>query len=728
MDAQKPGNALQAPAVRELPQRDDETGFLRSHAFLTELDGRIAQLTPEAGSFVVAYLGFRGLRELSETLGDGLTETISSTVSELLRPLETDGWLLGSLSADRLLLATPAYGDKGDALVAMTDALQRFSQPLLIEGMELFVQPVAGAAVYAQDGDTAQRLLMAARQALSSGFAKGQLGLVSYSDEMGRLMQRESRLIADLRSAISRQQLQVFYQPQIDLRAGQIEAVDACMRWTHPEYGEIDQPEILRLAELSSQIIAIGEWLMSRVVVDIQQVQKATGLKFRVSVTMSPRQFRQVDGVGRLTRLLREAGFDASNLEVSFTEMALRGVDRSAQEVLFKLKELGVILTLNDFGSGSSSLSFLKAFPIDRIKIHSSFIQNIARRSDDHAVVRAIISMAQSLKIATLADGISKETQHTVIARMGCEAAQGPLYTSLLDAGQLGDWVNAYTPGSFNRQDKDGDVGLKTILLVDDEANVLSALKRILRRDGYQIFSTTSAAEAFEILATNKVGVIVSDQRMPEMNGTEFLAQVKELYPNTMRMVLSGYTELQSVTDAINKGAIYKFLTKPWDDDQLRANIAEAFRRLQVELENAALHKEVETVNTELVRLNHVLEQRVMEKNERIARDTDYMLVLQEVLDNVSVGILGVDHEGEIALSNQLADAWLASEHSTLVGENIGNLPRALADAVGAALLQEDFSSTDVGFTFRQQSFVASLSPMGRRSLSKGVLVTMQEK
>ncbi len=726
MNEQTPGSSVQSTAQRQGPQRDADTGFLQAHAFVAALDERIAQCRQTQQHVGVTHLGFRGLRELSETLGDGLIETVSSTIAELLRPLEGDGWLLGSVSSDRFLIATIPCGDRGDALVALGDILQRFAQPLLIEGMELFVQPLAGASMFPGDGDNAQRLLVSARQAFATGMLKEHAGLLSYSEDIGRQMQRESRLIADLRSAVSREQLQVRYQPQLDLRAGQIVAVDASLNWMHPEYGEIDQSEIMRLAELSSQIIAIGEWMMVQVVADIKHVQRSSNALFRVSVPMSSRQFRQADAIGRLTRLLHDAGFDPGHLEISFSEMALRGVDKSSQEVLFKLKEMGVVLTLNDFGAGASSLSFLKAYPVNRIRIHSSFIQNIARRSDDHALVRAIISMAQSLKIATLADGIAKETQHAVIARMGCEAGQGNLYTQALSAAGLSDWINAYTPGSFNRQEGDGDAILKTILLVDDEANVLSALKRLLRKDGYQIFSTTSAAEAFEILASNKVGVIVSDQRMPEMNGTEFLSQVKELYPNTMRMVLSGYTELQSVTDAINKGAIYKFLTKPWDDDQLRANIAEAFRRLQVELENAALHKEVETVNTELVRLNHVLEQRVMEKNERIARDTDYMLVLQEVLDNVSVGILGIDHEGEVALSNQQADHWLGPDNSTLVGEAIGELPRALSEAVGNALLEDDFQGSEASFSYRGQDFLANLTPMGKRSLSKGVLVTMR--
>lgn len=118
---------------------------------------------------------------------------------------------------------------------------------------------------------------------------------------------------------------------------------------------------------------------------------------------------------------------------------------------------------------------------------------------------------------------------------------------------------------------------VRTLLLVDDEPSMVSALQRVLRRDGYRILSATSAAEGLELLALNEVQVIVSDQRMPQMSGTEFLGRVKEMYPDTIRIVLSGYTELKSITDAINRGAIYKFLTKPWEDDPLREHIREAF-------------------------------------------------------------------------------------------------------------------------------------------------------
>ncbi|NQD94721.1 response regulator, partial [Pseudomonas sp. CrR25] len=137
--------------------------------------------------------------------------------------------------------------------------------------------------------------------------------------------------------------------------------------------------------------------------------------------------------------------------------------------------------------------------------------------------------------------------------------------------------------------------GAQTLLLLDDEENILRALARVLRRDGYQILIANRAQDAFALLAKHEVQVILSDQRMPEMNGTEFFSRVKDLYPETIRIVLSGYTDLKSVTDAINQGAIYKFLTKPWDDAQLRATVAQAFQH-----HSLATQKEDSTVDSSL--------------------------------------------------------------------------------------------------------------------------------
>lgn len=181
----------------------------------------------------------------------------------------------------------------------------------------------------------------------------------------------------------------------------------------------------------------------------------------------------------------------------------------------------------------------------------------------------------------------------------------------------------------------------RTILLVDDEANVLSALTRTLRPLGYRILRAGSGKEGLELLAQNEVGVIVADQRMSEMTGVEFLRKVLALRPDTVRIVLSGYTDLNSVTEAINQGAIYKFLTKPWEDDLLRANIEEAFQRHEMKQEND--------------RLNREMEKRVEEKTLALTRNLKILQVSQEILEVLPVAVIGIDNDGLIAIANSMA-------------------------------------------------------------------------
>ena len=188
------------------------------------------------------------------------------------------------------------------------------------------------------------------------------------------------------------------------------------------------------------------------------------------------------------------------------------------------------------------------------------------------------------------------------------------------------------------------------LLLVDDEENILSALRRLLRRDGHQIHTATSGAQGLEVLARENVDVIVSDQRMPGMTGTEFLRHARQLRPDTVRIVLSGYTELESVTSAINEGSVYKFLTKPWDDQQLRDNIAEAVHRKHIDDENARLHRELADANTRLEAL-------LADRQRQLLVGQASLNFAQETMASLPLAIIGVDTDGMIAMANDAAQA-----------------------------------------------------------------------
>lgn len=209
----------------------------------------------------------------------------------------------------------------------------------------------------------------------------------------------------------------------------------------------------------------------------------------------------------------------------------------------------------------------------------------------------------------------------------------------------------------------------RILLLVDDENNILSALRRLFHRDGYRILCANNGMAALEILKQEAVGVIISDQRMPEMTGVDFLRKAKEIRPKTVRMVLSGYTELKSITDAINEGAIFKFLTKPWDDDLLRSNVRDAFAHYELKERNVRLREQLSAANSELARVNSVLSQQIEQKTSDASFNLTILQIAQEVLEYLPIAVIGVDNAGMVAVANHQAYEWLGM--TPLLGQKV---------------------------------------------------------
>lgn len=265
----------------------------------------------------------------------------------------------------------------------------------------------------------------------------------------------------------------------------------------------------------------------------------------------------------------------------------------------------------------------------------------------------------------------------------------------------------------------------RTLLLVDDEENITSALVRLLRRDGYTILRATSGKAGLELLAQHTVGVIISDQRMPEMTGVEFLSRVKELYPDTVRIVLSGYTELNSVTDAINRGAIYKFLTKPWEDELLRANVEEAFRHHEMKMENARLSMELQQANDKLLEINHDLELRVEKKTFEVMHNLGVLRVSQEILEHLPVAVMGIGEDGMIAIANQAARQLFAGDGARAL---LGEMAADMLPAELLGLMSTEKCVTDVGKKLQLadgKTMHCWCSRMGAISHSKGVVLVI---
>ena len=265
------------------------------------------------------------------------------------------------------------------------------------------------------------------------------------------------------------------------------------------------------------------------------------------------------------------------------------------------------------------------------------------------------------------------------------------------------------------------DEKLRTLLLVDDEINILSSLKRLLRRDGYNILQANSGQEGLDLLARNSVDVIVSDQRMPGMTGVEFLREVKKFYPDTVRIVLSGYTELQSVTDAINEGAIYKFLTKPWEDNLIRGHIEDAFKHKGLLDENARLNRELKVTNQELASANRKLEEILNKKEQQIARNTTTLEVVREILQHVPTPILGLDEDDVIVFYNFAAQS-LFPQPSSILGMDANHFIPVLIEAIKHAGTEQACIGELNG-----KRYQVAAHKMGNSSHSQGQILILTE-
>ncbi len=471
---------------------------------------------------------------------------------------------------------------------------------------------------------------------------------------MNTIEQDRIDIEAELNTAIDSTALSLHYQPTVDLQTGHVVGAEALLRWQHPIHGKIPPAVLIPVAEKSDLIVRLGEWIIRQVCTDIAQWNLAGLSPPCIAINISPIQLQSSDFNSRLSEILESMAVTPEKVSLEITEQILMYRSDRMDKAFSDFKKQGFTLALDDFGTGYSALSYLKHYPFDYVKIDQSFVQELPHNLDDASITRAVISMAHSLGIKVIAEGVETEAQCKFLSDNMCDQIQGHFFARPMDSEQMRLFLseNHVLDKHLLRLGKPD----RTLLLVDDEPNILSALKRLLRRDEYRILTAGSGHEGLEILEKNRVDVIMSDQRMPIMTGVDFLRSAKKKYPDTIRIILSGYTELQYITDAINEGAIYKFLTKPWDDELIRANIREAFHYKEMEDENRQLALQVQTTNQELIRTNKLLAEMLEQKQKQISRDELSLSIVREVLQYVPLPIIAVDDEDMVVFINSSAE------------------------------------------------------------------------
>jgi len=273
-----------------------------------------------------------------------------------------------------------------------------------------------------------------------------------------------------------------------------------------------------------------------------------------------------------------------------------------------------------------------------------------------------------------------------------------------------------------------------TILIVDDEPNILRALMRLLRKEGYHLLSAGNGEAGLECLRETSVDVVVSDFRMPGMTGLEFLMEARDIAPDAVRVILSGYMDVGLITDAVNRGEIYRFITKPWDDDELKALIRQSVQHCHLVRENRRLNEELQQTNRELLELNHRLEEKVEERTKELFIHNKALLLSQEVLDNLPTAVVGVDGDGTVVLTNRAAGDQLASSSGEsgaagrpVIGAAFAEcLPSSVIGPIEEAMAEKariHIGQTRIG----DRSADVHVVPMGSESQGRGVILVAHD-
>ncbi len=555
---------------------DPLTGLPNRTLFFATLRRTLAMARDSSLLVAVMFIDLDHFKDVNDTLGhtagDELLIQVSNRLTQCVRLRDT----VGRLGGDEFALILVIQAGQQDAGMLAAKIGTALRQPYCLNGNDVSVTASIGVTVYPDDATDPDVLVRYADTAMYRAKQAGRDTYRFFTAQMNADVLARLALELALRKAIDQEEFTLHYQPKVQLDTGRVAGVEALLRWQRPGHGLVGPNLFMPVLEETGMIVAVGRWVIAQACRQIGIWLRSPIGAMPVAVNVAGRQFIEGDLDGDVMRGLASNDIPPELLELELTETSLMANTSQTSEILGRLKQQGVHISIDDFGTGYSSLAYLRRFPIDKLKIDIAFIRDITSNPDDAAIVRAITHMAHSLKLEVVAEGVETEAQLSFLRRNHCDQIQGYYFSRPLPEPQLTALLaedRRLLPPSPEA------VPHHCLLIVDDDPLMAELLAEVFARDDYHILTAASAAQGFDLLARHPVQVILCDQCMPQMTGIVFLDRVKELYPDTFRIVLSGASELPLIIDAINRGAISRFYTKPWNDKLLRENIATAFRR-----------------------------------------------------------------------------------------------------------------------------------------------------
>lgn len=421
-----------AEKIQYLSEIDQLTGLPNRARLLELLDFELAQARRDVKPMAVLWLNLDLFKDINNTYGHAKGDQVLREAAHRMREITEGRDIIARYSGDNFVFAR-ANTDQYGAIHLVNQLLQVLSRPIVLENEELVLTASMGLALYPNDGVTVTDLMRCAETAMYRVKHESRNNYSFYAPDMQERTARALQLTNALKLAFARDELRLVYQPQVSLQDGHVTGAEALIRWRHPQLGDISPAEFIPLAENAGLGGQVGEWVLQSVLTDLQTWQHRHVPLVRLAVNLSAIQFAEVGLSDKVKFQLEQSGVSAQWLEFELTEIAAMKNPEQATRTMSELADLGLALSIDDFGTGYSSLSHLKRFKVYKLKIDQSFIRDIVDDPEDQAIVDAIINMAHSLGMATIAEGVETPAQLALLKAHHCDEIQGYLYSRPLE-------------------------------------------------------------------------------------------------------------------------------------------------------------------------------------------------------------------------------------------------------------------------------------------------------
>jgi diguanylate cyclase (GGDEF)-like protein len=423
--------------LRHLATHDPLTGLPNRVLLDDRLTQAMAHANRDGRSFAVLACDLDRFKLINDSLGhragDELLQEVARRLTAVVRTTDT----VARFGGDEFVLIATEIGEPAEAQKLASSVIEALGAPVRIAGIDIHTSPSIGIAVYPADGSSIDALLAHADAAMYTAKERGRGNAQRYTAGMHRGAENSIQLESDLHAAIASKQFELYYQPKVDTRTGTVRSAEALIRWMHPDRGTVSPADFIPLAEECGLIGAIGEWVIREACRQARAWQDAGVPRLRVSVNLAASQFRDSALVDTIRRALEDADLEARYLEVELTESAVMTNPEQSVMILEQLSGMGVLVSVDDFGTGYSSMSYLRRFPIDKLKIDRVFINEIVSRPEDASIVQAIVSLAHNLRLKVVAEGVETLEQLDFLKAAGCDEYQGFHFSRPLPAADF---------------------------------------------------------------------------------------------------------------------------------------------------------------------------------------------------------------------------------------------------------------------------------------------------